>query len=65
MNDITMERRHEDRRHDDRRRGERRKYERREDVRKMNQELIREQMEKYRVLLKDIKDAYFEVDASR
>ena len=62
MNDITMERRHEDRRHDDRRRGERRKYERREDVRKMNQELIREQMEKYRVLLKDIKDAYFEVD---
>ena len=28
----------------------------------MNQEIIREQMEKYRVLLTDIKDAYFEVD---
>jgi PAS domain S-box-containing protein len=57
MRDVIVERRR-----DDRRRGERRKYERREDVRKINLENIREQMEKYRVLLKDIKDAYFEVD---
>lgn len=56
------DRRHDDRRHDDRRRGDRRKYERRADVRKLQQEIIRENMEKYRVLLKDIKDAYFEVD---
>ncbi len=67
MSEVMIERRHDDRRHDDRRhddrrRGERRKYERREDVRKMNQEIIREQMEKYQVLLTDIKDAYFEVD---
>ena len=67
MNEIIIERRSEDRRHDDRRnddrrRGDRRKYERREDVRKRNQEIIRENMEKYKVLLKDIKDAYFEVD---
>ena len=62
MNDIIVERRRDDRRHDDRRYGERRKYERRADIRKKNQEAIREQMEKYRVLLKDIKDAYFEVD---
>lgn len=56
------DRRSEDRRVDDRRRGERRKYERRFDFRKRNLEMIRENMEKYRVLLKDIKDAYFEVD---
>ncbi len=56
------DRRSEDRRGDDRRRGERRKYERRLDFRKRNQEIIRENMEKYRVLLQDIKDAYFEVD---
>jgi PAS domain S-box-containing protein len=56
------DRRSEDRRGEDRRRGERRKYERRLDFRKRNQEMIRENMEKYRVLLKDIKDAYFEVD---
>jgi len=67
MSEVMIERRHDDRRHDDRRhddrrQGERRKYERREDVRKLNQEIIREQMEKYRVLLTDIKDAYFEVD---
>lgn len=67
MSEVMIERRHDDRRHDDRRHddrrlGERRKYERREDVRKLNQEIIREQMEKYRVLLTDIKDAYFEVD---
>jgi len=67
MNQVIIERRHDerrhdDRRHDDRRRGDRRKYERRADVRKLQQEIIRENMEKYRVLLKDIKDAYFEVD---
>jgi PAS domain S-box-containing protein len=62
MNEVVIERRRDDRRSDDRRRNERRKYERREDVRKINQEIIREQMAKYRVLLKDIKDAYFEVD---
>jgi PAS domain S-box-containing protein len=68
MNEVVVERRHYDRRSDDRRskderrRSQRRKYERRADVRKMTQEIIREQMEKYRVLLKDIKDAYFEVD---
>lgn len=62
MNDVIIERRRDDRRHDDRRHGERRKYERRADIRKKNQEEIREQMEKYRVLLKDINDAYFEVD---
>lgn len=62
MSEAIIERRRDDRRHDDRRHSERRRYERREDVRKMNQEIIREQMEKYRVLLTDIKDAYFEVD---
>lgn len=62
MNDVIVERRRDDRRHDERRYGERRKYERRADIRKKNQEAIREQMEKYHVLLKDIKDAYFEVD---
>ncbi|MBN1470504.1 MAG: PAS domain S-box protein [Syntrophaceae bacterium] len=62
MNEVIIERRRDDRRNDDRRHGERRKYERREDIRKKNQEAIREQMEKYRVLLKDIRDAYFEVD---
>ncbi|HON60120.1 MAG TPA: ATP-binding protein [Smithella sp.] len=62
MNDVFIERRQEDRRSTDRRQGERRKFERRSDVRKQNQEAIREHMEKYRVLLKDIKDAYFEVD---
>ena len=69
MSEGIIERRHnvrrlEDRRNSERRTGQRRKYERRDDVRKMNQEVIREQMEKYRVLLKDIKDAYFEVDVS-
>jgi PAS domain S-box-containing protein len=69
MNEVTIERRHnvrrlEDRRNSERRTGQRRKYERREDVRKMTQEMMREQMEKYRVLLTDIKDAYFEVDVS-
>ncbi len=62
MNEVIIERRRDDRRQIDRRHGERRKYERREDIRKKNQEAIREQMEKYRVLLRDIKDAYFEVD---
>ena len=62
MNEVIVERRRDDRRSDDRRRSERRKYERREDVRKINREIVREQMEKYHVLLKDIKDAYFEVD---
>jgi PAS domain S-box-containing protein len=67
MSEVITEKRHEerrrdDRRSDDRRRGERRKYERRLDFRKRNQEIIRENMEKYQVLLKDIKDAYFEVD---
>ena len=69
MDEGIIERRHnvrrlEDRRNSERRVGQRRKYERRDDVRKKNQEIIREQMEKYRVLLKDIKDAYFEVDVS-
>jgi PAS domain S-box-containing protein len=64
---MEEERRRDDRRRDDRRQverrfGQRRKIERREDLRKKNQETIRECMEKYRVLLKDIKDAYFEVD---
>jgi PAS domain S-box-containing protein len=62
MNDIFIERRQDDRRQTDRRKVERRKFERRADVRKKNQEAIRENMEKYRVLLKDIKDAYFEID---
>jgi PAS domain S-box-containing protein len=67
MSEVIIERRRDDRRSDDRRsndrrRGERRKYERRTDFRKRNQEIIRENMEKYWVLLKDIKDAYFEVD---
>jgi len=62
MNDIFVERRQQDRRSTDRRQGERRKFERRADVRKQNQDAIREHMEKYKVLLKDIKDAYFEVD---
>jgi PAS domain S-box-containing protein len=62
MDEVIIERRQEDRRQEDRRRYERRKFERRADIRKKNQEAIREQMEKYHVLLKDIKDAYFEVD---
>jgi PAS domain S-box-containing protein len=62
MNEVFIDRRRDDRRNDDRRQGQRRKFERREDVRKVNQEAIRESMEKYKVLLKDIKDAYFEVD---
>jgi len=62
MNEVFIDRRRDDRRNDDRRQGQRRKFERREDVRKINQEAIRESMEKYKVLLKDIKDAYFEVD---
>jgi PAS domain S-box-containing protein len=62
MNEVFIDRRRDDRRNDDRRLGQRRKFERRDDVRKKNQEAIRESMEKYKVLLKDIKDAYFEVD---
>jgi len=56
------ERRHEDRRQVERRRGQRRQVERREFERKEQQETIRENQEKHRVLLEDIKDAYYEAD---
>lgn len=67
MDKPFEERRNEDRRHEDRRQverrtGQRRQLERREFERKEQLETIRENQEKHRVLLEDIKDAYYEAD---
>ena len=62
MKKYIVERRSDDRRQDERRQSQRRTMERRELVRKEQQEKLRENQEKHRVLLEDIKDAYYEAD---
>ena len=62
MGKHIVERRSDDRRQVDRRQNQRRTIERRKLLRKEQQERFREDQEKHRVLLEDIKGSYYEAD---